>query len=639
MDKEVEKIIEHIENGENFLLSGGAGSGKTYSLVQVIREVITRHPSSKIACMTYTNASVHEIDRRVDHPNLNVSTIHDFLWDNIKNFHRELKASLIEMLNTEDSGISLNGYEGEVPSNFFDKDREPNFAIQYKEYLKLQDGIISHDEVLKLSEKMFFKYPKIVSFVKSRYPFVFIDEYQDTNPLIVKILLEYFPKVTKKCIVGFFGDSMQAIYDDGVGNIDSYLITDENPDGCVYEVQKKQNRRCPQSVIALANSLRLDSLHQEPSDDLKAPNMTGEGHVKEGSISFYYSDEDNTDVLKEKLTNEFGWDFSDTENTKELRLTHNLIANEAGFETLMRIHDSDKIIEYGKRIRDYAKMRGVLDDIKPQILDESIKILSSRFPDDKKKWSPTKSQQDFINTNSALYAEALTMPFESIACYIDKDQLLDDKSEEDASNGTGSKLSPLNQHLHKIEHCIQLYLNEDYNEFMRSTSIKQIVRARQKKELREGIDRIVSSYNDMTISEVIDLADRLRICVIDDKVKSYIENNPYLWKRIKEVSYQEARNVYDYRMGNKPFSTQHKTKGLEYDNVLVILKSNWTKYNFDSLFYDAHKNASIVERTKKLFYVCCTRAKENLVVYYPLASVPVVEGAKILFGKGNVHEL
>lgn len=639
MDKEVEKIIEHIENGENFLLSGGAGSGKTYSLVQVIREVITRHPSSKIACMTYTNASVHEIDRRVDHPNLNVSTIHDFLWDNIKNFQRELKASLIEMLNTEDSGISLNGYEGEVPSNFFDKDREPNFAIQYKEYLKLQDGIISHDEVLKLSEKMFFKYPKIVSFVKSRYPFVFIDEYQDTNPLIVKILLEYFPKVTKKCIVGFFGDSMQAIYDDGVGNIDSYLITDENPDGCVYEVQKKQNRRCPQSVIALANSLRLDSLHQEPSDDLKAPNMTGEGHVKEGSISFYYSDEDNTDVLKEKLTNEFGWDFSDTENTKELRLTHNLIANEAGFETLMRIHDSDKIIEYGKRIRDYAKMRGVLDDIKPQILDESIKILSSRFPDDKKKWSPTKSQQDFINTNSALYAEALTMPFESIACYIDKDQLLDDKSEEDASNGTGSKLSPLNQHLHKIEHCIQLYLNEDYNEFMRSTSIKQIVRARQKKELREGIDRIVSSYNDMTISEVIDLADRLRICVIDDKVKSYIENNPYLWKRIKEVSYQEARNVYDYRMGNKPFSTPHKTKGLEYDNVLVILKSNWTKYNFDSLFYDAHKNASIVERTKKLFYVCCTRAKENLVVYYPLASVPVVEGAKILFGKGNVHEL
>lgn len=639
MDQEVEKIIDHIEKGENFLLSGGAGSGKTYSLVQVIREVIARHPSSKIACMTYTNASVHEIERRVDHSNLNVSTIHDFLWDNIKNFQRELEATLIEMLNTEDSGISLNGYEGEVPSNFFDKDREPDFAIQYKEYLKLQDGIISHDEVLKLSERMFFKYPKIVSFVKSRYPFVFIDEYQDTNPLIVKILLEYFPKVSKKCVVGFFGDSMQAIYDDGVGDIDNYLITDENPDGCVYEVQKKQNSRCPLSVIALANFLRLDSLRQEPSTDLKAPNMTVDGHVKEGTILFYYSDEDKTDILKEKLTSEFGWDFSDTRNTKELRLTHNLIANEAGFETLMRIHDSDKIIEYGKRIRDYAKMKGVLDDIKSQILEESIKILSSRFPDDKKKWSPTKSQQDFINTNSALYAEALTMPFESIACYIDKDQLLDDKSEEDAGKGTGSKLSPLNLHLHKIEHCIQLYLDKDYNEFMRFTSTKQITRARQKKELREGIDRIVNSYNDMTISEVVDLADSLGICVKDDKLNSYIGNNPYLWRRIKDVSYKEARNVYDYRMGNKPFSTQHKTKGLEYNNVLVILKSNWSNYDFASLFYDNGKKESIVQRTKKLFYVCCTRAKECLVVYYPSASNQVIEGAKTLFGQENVYRI
>lgn len=380
-------------------------------------------------------------------------------------------------------------------------------------------------------------------------------------------------------------------------------------------------------------------MRQEPSTDLKAPNMTVDGHVKEGTILFYYSDGDKTDVLKEKLTSEFGWNFSDTGNTKELRLTHNLIANEAGFETLMRIHDSDKIIEYGKRIRDYAKMKGVLDDIKPQILEESIKILSSRFPDDKKKWSPTKSQQDFINTNSALYAEALTMPFDSIACYIDKDQLLDDKSEEDSGKGTGSKLSLLNLHLHKIEHCIQLYLNKDYNEFMRFTSTKQITRARQKKELREGIDRIVNSYNDMTISEVIDLADSLGICVKDDKLNSYIENNPYLWLRIKEVSYKEARNVYDYRMGNKPFSTQHKTKGLEYNNVLVILKSNWSNYDFASLFYDNGKKKSIVQRTKKLFYVCCTRAKECLVVYYPSASNQVVEGAKKMFGEGNIYKV
>ena len=633
MDKEVENIIiDHIEKNENFLLSGGAGSGKTYSLVQIIREVIARHPSSKIACMTYTNASVHEIERRVDHKNLNVSTIHDFLWDNIKNFQKELKDTLVDLLNSEESGFKLKGYEGKVSSDFFYKDREAGFEIQYKEYLKLQDGVISHDEVLKLSERMFAKYPKIVSFVKSRYPFIFIDEYQDTNPLIVKILLEYFPKEKRNCVVGFFGDSMQSIYDDGVGNIDSYLVNDANPSGCVYEVQKKQNRRCPKSVIELANKLRLDNLRQEPYEE-----------AKEGTISFFYSDEDRTDVLKAKLTSRFNWDFNDTKNTKELRLTHNLIAGEAGFETLMQIHDSDKIIDFSRRIKEYAKKFGEYDKIKSMTLEEVISFLSFGHPTDNKELSPTPAQKKFIDANKVLYEAALKIPFEKIACYVDKDQLLDDKSEDDAAKGTGSKLSPLNVHLHKIEHCIQLYLNKDYNEFMFSSSFKHVVRARQKKNLREGIDKIISSYDSMTISEVIDLADELGICIKDDKLNSYIESNPYLWLRIKDVDYQEARNVYSYRMGNNPFSTQHKTKGLEYNNVLVILKSNWAKYDFASLFYDRGKKASIVERTKKLFYVCCTRVKRNLVVYYPDLKPDeyqgVVEGAKELFGEINIIKI
>ena len=46
---EFQQIMEHIANGDNFLLSGGAGSGKTYSLVQVIKKVIEDNPTSKIA--------------------------------------------------------------------------------------------------------------------------------------------------------------------------------------------------------------------------------------------------------------------------------------------------------------------------------------------------------------------------------------------------------------------------------------------------------------------------------------------------------------------------------------------------------------------------------------------------------------
>jgi len=70
LEPEVQEIFQSIDKGRNFLLSGGAGSGKTYSLVNVIRQVIAENPTAKVACMTYTNAAVKEIEERVNHKTL-----------------------------------------------------------------------------------------------------------------------------------------------------------------------------------------------------------------------------------------------------------------------------------------------------------------------------------------------------------------------------------------------------------------------------------------------------------------------------------------------------------------------------------------------------------------------------------------
>lgn len=67
LEPEVVEIFQSIDDGRNFLLSGGAGSGKTYSLVNVIRQAIAENPTAKVACMTYTNAAVKEIEERVNH--------------------------------------------------------------------------------------------------------------------------------------------------------------------------------------------------------------------------------------------------------------------------------------------------------------------------------------------------------------------------------------------------------------------------------------------------------------------------------------------------------------------------------------------------------------------------------------------
>ena len=91
LEKEVTEIFRLIDDNKNFLLSGGAGSGKTYSLVSVINEIYCQNPMAKIACITYTNTAVHEIENRVLNKKLRISTIHDFLWNSISSFQNELK--------------------------------------------------------------------------------------------------------------------------------------------------------------------------------------------------------------------------------------------------------------------------------------------------------------------------------------------------------------------------------------------------------------------------------------------------------------------------------------------------------------------------------------------------------------------
>ncbi len=47
----------------------------------------------------------------------------------------------------------------------------------------------------------------------------------------------------------------------------------------------------------------------------------------------------------------------------------------------------------------------------------------------------------------------------------------------------------------------------------------------------------------------------------------------------------------------------------------------------------------MLERTQKIFYVCCTRAMENLAVFFHNPSLEVVAKAKEWFGDANVLEL
>lgn len=617
---EFQEIMEHIKNGNNFLLSGGAGSGKTYSLVQVIKQVIVDNPTSKVACMTYTNAAVKEIEERVNHDNLTVTTIHDFLWDNIKHFQKELKSTLVKLINDE-SETKIKIDNETVSPDYFDSLEE---TIEYKEYLRLKEGIISHDELLVVANSMFQRFPKLCDILKDRYQFIFIDEYQDTHREVIEIFLTHLNQSKKKNIIGFFGDAMQSIYPDSIGNLDDYKGDKAEK---VKEVKKEQNRRNPKLVYELANRLRVntDGLVQTHSDDDNAPNMLN-GIVKDGNIKFAYSTDGNLQSFRDYL----GWDFLDSKETKELNLTHNLIAGKAGFRGLMEIYDRDRIIELKNKITKKIKEDNI------EISEEATfgEVLDQvNLP-----VKPSTQVGQFITENNDLYTAARSYKFSDFRkIYLDKDQLLDDKKQDkEDENKKGSKRDHLIKHLFKIQNNISLYQNKKYNEFLRITDFRyNFKNIEQKRLLQKSIIELID-VGDKTIEQIITEANEKGICLVDDNLMRFIAEKEYVYNRVKNVRFSEFQKLYDYLEGATPFSTQHKTKGDEFSNVLVILDNGkWNDYNFEYLFLNTG-TPSVLERTQKIFYVCCTRAKENLAVYYHNPKQAVLEKAKELFGAGNV---
>ena len=336
LTKEKKSIIELMEQAFNennsFVLSGGAGSGKTHSLKEFINKLYVKNPFARIACITYTNVATQEISERCQahDKNLHISTIHSFLWENIKNYKRQLSDTFIELLEKE----KIKKKEDIIESNIKDKEIVYNGI-----YRKIDEGIIFHDDLLILADAMFTQYPLLNKIFCDKYDYVLIDEYQDTNQYVINIFINIIRNYKEKTKFAFFGDSMQAIYSHGVGNLCKYIN-----EGLIVEIKKENNYRCSQSVIDLCNKIRIDNISQQPSNQ----DASGKLQNKEGKAYFIYGD----NLQSFKNSDEYKKIFENRDPDKTLYLTHNLISQEAGFNTLLRVYKNrssqDRLIGEGK---------------------------------------------------------------------------------------------------------------------------------------------------------------------------------------------------------------------------------------------------------------------------------------------------
>ena len=524
VNSHLDEIYEKIDNHKNFVVNGGAGSGKTYALIQSLKHIFSNNPKARVACITYTNVAVNEIKERVPFEGLFVDTIHNFVWELIRNYKSNLISAIVTLVSSEKEarGTGIR-YSGEQELTYDNYNPE---TIEYKEYIKVEDGVISHDEVLKLGKFLFSKYPLINKILADKYDYIFVDEYQDTSILIISLLLETFISNNPRTLIGLFGDPMQSIYGTGIGDVQKYINN-----GVLDEVVIEGNRRCSKEVIKILNRVRTD-ITQKPENS----NLTG-------SVTFLYSyGSTDIDVVKRQPIFE-KWNFDDSENTKELYLTHRLISHQQNFQSFL-------------------------------------------------------------------------------SAYTNTDRFFGDSPDK------------LISHLLKLQEMIRLYQTKKYYEFIKATDYK-IFHHKDKQELYDKI-QILSEMKEATIQEMVQVAHDSKICLIDDKLKQFAMDHEELYNQVMSIKYGELVNLYEYVNKHSPYSTQHGIKGAEFNDVFVILDNgNWNNYNYEQLLGTV-RNQNTYDRTHKLFYVSCSRAKRNLVVYCPNFKDGMMVKTKEWFGKENM---
>ena len=584
----------------------GAGSGKTTSLIKALTTIVNSHGGTlkrlrqRVACITYTEIAAREIWADVgNNPLVHVSTIHSFLWTITRTFQRDIRVWVLNRIDERIADLiaTAAGFGPRVQqrtrdTNLRDVERleaskEPASLVSVFSYgtgSNYSKGILGHDDIIRIATDFLSERPLFRTLLAQQFPFVFVDESQDTQISVVDALKAVDQQVGAKFCLGFFGDPMQRIYPTGIGGISA-------EDGWA-EIAKPENFRCPTSVLAVANAIRRtgDDLVQEGG---RTEEVAGERRTVDGTARIFIL---NADARRDELVRrvrEFvasenddpAWRDGAGADVKMLVIVHRMAALRLGFGGL------------------YAAMN-----------DKAPTRFSDGFMDGS-AW-PLRPFGTFVLP----MVEAISSgkEFEAMALLRKHSPLLS----KEALNGR--RLADLLAQLRTATQQLHDLMVADGR-----ATIRDVLVFLREQELLSLEPRILAYLDDTNPNEVI--AQALTPDEADEEADgAEVAREIAAMDAFLACPAKQFLSYRGYIQQESPFSTQQGIKGAEFERVLVVLddeEGTHVQFSYDKYFgvkepsktdlknIDEGKETS-VERTRRLFYVCCTRALNDLVVVY-----------------------
>jgi len=606
VDKEIYACLDP-ENLSSFFLFAGAGSGKTGSLVRVLTEFRKNHShklrlnGQKVAIITYTNAACDEIRRRLEFNSVfSVSTIHSFCWELIKPFQSDIKDWVRQNTGQELEEIKQAQKKGRAGTKaaidrdikIASKNRRLSNLDMIRSFVYSPNGTnssrdsLNHAEVIKITSEFLNSRSLMQTILISKHPVLLIDESQDTKKNLIEALMKIQSLFSPKFCLGLFGDTMQRIYSDGKLDLGLNLPDDwKRP-------EKTTNYRCPKRVIKLINTIRGNQ-----------PQIPGEEN-EEGVVRLFIID--TTDDV-DKLV---------TENA--------IITQMAGAAGDIKWNDSDNI----------------------KILTLEHKMAARRG--------------DFLDFFQPLYD-------------LNKDRsgLIDG-----SMNGIPffvQRLLPLVREIRADDEFLVAELVKKYSplldkkELRLSHSPQDLIR-----EARQAVDELHSLWNEGAQPSLFDAVKKvheLKLLVLPDVLLTIVQHgevyaeaddseddkDPYIvaWETALLAPYSQLEAYSDYISEKSRFGTHQGVKGLEFPRVMVVLdddEAGGFLFSYEK-FLGAKKlsakdmdnisagKETTIDRTKRLFYVTCSRAEKSLAIVVYTKNLELVQEYAISQGWFKKEEI